>query len=60
MKYIYASHHNDFVVWNISTSKLIHRVNNAHNKTLRDMIFDKKHSLLITTSFDRTIKIWCP
>eukprot|EP01084_Bolivina_argentea_P153897 268316_1 len=59
-KYIYASHHNEFVIWDVSTGKLIYRQSNAHKKTLRDMCLDKKHGLIVTASFDRTIKIWSP
>merc|ERR1712130_1033053 len=29
-KYVYASHHNDFVIWDVSSTKLIYRQRNAH------------------------------
>ena len=59
-KYIYASHHNDFVIWDAASGKIVCRKGNAHQKTLRDMCFDNKHGVVITASFDRTIKIWAP
>ena len=56
-KYIYASHHNSFVVWDIVTGKIVDKIN-AHKNTLRDMIIDEKSGHLISISFDKTIKIF--
>jgi len=58
-KYIYASHHNDFIIWDIISGNILNRIQ-AHSKTLRDMVLDNQSGYLITVSFDRAIKIWCP
>ena len=56
-KYIYSSHLNDLIIWDIITQKIVSRIN-AHKNTLRDMILDNKKQIIITCSFDKTVKIW--
>jgi len=56
-KYIYASHHNSFIIFDIVNGSVLHRVD-AHDKTLRDMVIDPITGYVITTSFDRSVKVW--
>eukprot|EP00056_Hartaetosiga_gracilis_P020193 m.18069 g.18069 ORF g.18069 m.18069 type:complete len:484 (-) comp8241_c0_seq1:48-1499(-) len=52
-----TSQTNEVVVWEAKTQRVVAKLQ-GHTASIRDMQYSAKHNVLITASFDKTIRIW--
>ncbi|EGD82211.1 hypothetical protein PTSG_02882 [Salpingoeca rosetta] len=56
--YVYASSEaNDVVVWETTTQKVVQRLK-GHSKVIRDMHMCSAHEMLVTCSYDKSVRFW--
>ena len=57
---ILISASNDFSVkfWKNNERKCIHSIDNAHNAWIWSILYSSRQKMLITASYDQTVKIW--
>eukprot|EP00055_Hartaetosiga_balthica_P000349 m.136296 g.136296 ORF g.136296 m.136296 type:complete len:447 (-) comp10588_c0_seq1:852-2192(-) len=58
--YVFAtSQTNEVIVWEARTQRMVTKLE-GHTAAIRDMHFSNKNNVLVTASFDKTIKVWGP
>lgn len=54
-----AAAHGGVEVFEVATAKVVASFR-AHEKNVRGLAYDPENNLLLTCSFDRTLRIFCP
>ena len=52
-----AAAHGGVCTFHLGTSRLVATLT-AHSKNVRGLCYDAQHNLLLTCSFDRSVKLW--
>lgn len=57
--FIYAtSQDRSITCWDVKSAKVVKVIKNAHDKLVRDLKYHPKEEMLMTCSYDRTVKLW--